>query len=73
MQNISPVNSQTNAGIDLYGSKMYQTDISYHVAVPMLVSKNVCWRKTCKTFTNMQLPERRDVGENVSEYVGILP
>ena len=36
----------------------------------MLVNKNVCWRKACKTFTNMQLPERRDVGENyVPEYV----
>ena len=70
MQNISPVNSQTNAGIDLYGSKMNQTDRSCYLDVLMLVNKNVCWRKACKTFTNMQLPERRDVGENyVPEYV----
>ena len=41
MQNISPVNSQTNAGIDFYGSKMNQTDRSYYVAVLMLVNKNI--------------------------------
>ena len=45
MQNIAPVNDQTNAGIDLYGSKMNKTDTSYYVAVLMLMNKNVFTNK----------------------------